>query len=56
MKVTSRDGEQYDLDVQGAIAILQYAASVYCTQYCADMLYTSEEVSASLALLKKEVA
>jgi len=58
MKVTSSYGEEYDLDVQGAMDILEYAAKQYCQELGGDIrhLYTRKEILNSIALLKKEVA
>jgi|TARA_B110000093_G_scaffold68091_1_gene73986 hypothetical protein len=58
MKAITRDGEEYDLDVQGAIAILGHAASEHCKYlytHETTPIYTDWEISASLALLKEEV-
>jgi|GEM_PF-3397858 len=55
MKSITSDGEDYDLDVQGAIAILEYAARQYCQDHLdGDIrhLYTRKEILDSLALLK----
>ena len=61
MKSITIDGEEYDLDVQGAIAILEHTAFVagryskllYGEDSC---LYTQKEILDSIDLLKKEVA
>lgn len=59
MKSITIDGEEYDLDVQGAIAILEHAASEHC-QYLyrheTTPVYTQKEILDSIDLLKKEVA
>jgi len=59
MRVTSSYGEEYDLDVQGAIDILEYAARQYCRDHLdGDIrhLYTRKEILNSIALLREEVA
>ena len=59
MKSIMNTGEEYDLDVQGALVILEYAASEHC-QYLyrheTTPFYTQKEILDSIALLKKEVA
>jgi hypothetical protein len=58
MKSITSDGEEYDLDVQGAMDILEYAAKQYCKELGGDIrhLYTRREVLDSIFLLKKEVS
>ena len=55
MKSITNWGEEYDLDVQGAIAILEYAARQYCQELNGDIrhLYTRKEILDSIALLKE---
>ena len=53
MKSITSDSEEYDLDVQGAIAILEYAARQYCKEL--RHLYTRKEILDSIALLKEVV-
>jgi len=57
MKSITSDSEEYDLDVQGAIAILEYAARQYCKELDGDIrhLYTRKEILDSIALLKEVV-
>jgi hypothetical protein len=57
MKSITNTGEEYDLDVQGAMDILEYAAKQYCKELGGDIrhLYTQREVLNSIFLLKKEV-
>ena len=57
MKAITNWGEEYDLDVQGAMDILEYAAKQYCQELGGDIrrLYTQREVLDSIFLLKKEV-
>ena len=57
MKAITEFGEEYDLDVQGAIAILEYAARQYCQELDGDIrhLYTRKEILGSIALLKEVV-
>ena len=56
-KAITNWGEEYDLDVQGAMDILEYAAKQYCQELGGDIrhLYTQREVLDSIFLLKKEV-
>ena len=55
MKSITNWGEEYDLDVQGAIDILEYAARQYCQELNGDIrhLYTRKEILDSIALLKE---